>query len=129
MRFLLNMGFAIGALAFFAGRDMWSMTIGAIIFGISNAGGDVAWSLWVTKLAPPDRVAEYMSVHTFTTGFRGVIAPIVGFHLLTMMSFDSISYIGAALIISASLLLLPEILSPQSRAAQKPPPMPEEAAD
>jgi MFS family permease len=130
MRFLLNVGFAVGALAFFAGRDMWSMTIGAIIFGISNAGGDVAWSLWVTKLAPPDRVAEYMSVHTFTTGLRGVMAPIVGFHLLTMMSFDSISYIGAAMIVCASLLLVPEMLSSKSRMARAtPPPMPEEAVD
>jgi MFS family permease len=131
MRFLLNMGFAIGALAFFAGRDMWSMTLGAIVFGISNAGGDVAWSLWVTKLAPPDRVAEYMSVHTFTTGLRGVLAPVVGFHLLTMMSFDSISYIGAAMIFAASLLLLPEMLSSRNKTARTPPPppMPEEAVD
>ena len=30
----------------------------AILFGISNAGGDVAWSLWVTKFAPAARVAD-----------------------------------------------------------------------
>ncbi|NDF01570.1 MAG: hypothetical protein EB034_25395, partial [Verrucomicrobia bacterium] len=50
------------------------MALGAVIFGVSNAGGDVAWSLWVTKFAPPERVADYMSVHTFFTGVRGVAA-------------------------------------------------------
>ena len=45
---------------------------GAIIFGISYGGGDVAWSLWVTKFAPPERVADYMSIHTFLTGARGI---------------------------------------------------------
>lgn len=109
LRIILNIGFAIGAVAFFAGRDMPSLTLGAIVFGISNAGGDVAWSLWVTKLAPPDRVAEYMSVHTFLTGLRGVTAPFAAFYLVTTWSFSAISAVAAALIIGASLLLIPEI--------------------
>ncbi len=111
MRIILNVGFAVGAVAFFAGRDMRSLIIGAIIFGISNAGGDVAWSLWVTKLAPPDRVAEYMSVHTFLTGLRGVFAPLVAFHLVAAWSFMSLAAVSAGLIIAASLLLVPEIRS------------------
>lgn len=109
LRIILNIGFAIGAVAFFAGRDMPGLVAGAIVFGISNAGGDVAWSLWVTKLAPPDRVAEYMSVHTFLTGLRGVIAPMVAFNLVTKYSFSSVSGVAAALIVGASLLLVPEI--------------------
>jgi MFS family permease len=109
LRVTLNTGFAIGILTFFVSNSFAGLVIGAIIFGISNAGGDVAWSLWVTKFAPPGRVADYMSVHTFFTGVRGVLAPLVAFTLVTRLSLGMLAGISAALIVAASLLLLPEI--------------------
>jgi MFS family permease len=109
LRVTLNAGFAIGILTFFVSNSFTGLVIGAIIFGISNAGGDVAWSLWVTKFAPPGRVADYMSVHTFFTGVRGVLAPLVAFTLVTRVSLGMLAGISAALIVAASLLLLPEI--------------------
>lgn len=65
--------------------SLGGLALGAVIFGVANAGGDVAWSLWVTKFAPPERVADYMSVHTFFTGVRGVAAPLIAFHLVGTM--------------------------------------------
>lgn len=109
LRVTLNAGFAIGILTFFVSNSFWGLVIGAIIFGISNAGGDVAWSLWVTKFAPPGRVADYMSVHTFFTGVRGVLAPLVAFTLVQKLSLGILAGFSAALIVAASLLLLPEI--------------------
>jgi MFS family permease len=109
LRVTLNVGFAIGILTFFVSNSFWGLVAGAIIFGISNAGGDVAWSLWVTKFAPPGRVADYMSVHTFFTGVRGVLAPAVGFALVTQGPFAILAGISSALIVAASLLLVPEI--------------------
>ena len=41
---------------------------GAVFFGVSSAGADLAWGLWVTKFAPPEHVAGYMSVRTCFTG-------------------------------------------------------------
>ena len=82
----------------------------AIIFGISNAGGDVAWSLWVTKFAAPERVAEYMSVHTFFTGVRGVLAPFAGFYLINVVSLATLGWIAAGLILASVFVLLPEVL-------------------
>jgi hypothetical protein len=109
LRIALNLGFALGMLSFFGGtRPAW-LIVGAVIYGISNAGGDVAWSLWVTKFAPPERVADYMSVHTFFTGLRGVIAPVVGFQLVAHWSVTTISWLGAGMIGLATLLLVPEI--------------------
>jgi len=119
MRIVLNFGLALGALTFFAGRDMSGMMLGAVIFGVSNAGGEVAWSLWVTKLARPERVAEYMSVHTFLTGLRGVLAPLLSYYLLAWISFNTLSFISAALIVLASLLLLPEIRALRAKPAVK----------
>jgi MFS family permease len=109
LRVILNAGFIIGILAFFTGRSWSGLILGAIVFGISNAGGDVAWSLWVTKFAPPERVADYMSVHTFFTGIRGIAAPMVAFHLASRVSFGTLGWISASLIFCAILLLLPEI--------------------
>jgi MFS family permease len=109
LRVTLNCGFAIGILTFFVSNSFAGLVIGAIIFGVANAGGDVAWSLWVTKFAPPGRVADYMSVHTFFTGVRGVLAPLVAFTLVQRLSLGILAGISAALIVAASLLLLPEI--------------------
>jgi MFS family permease len=109
LRVVLNVGFAIGILSFFTSDSVTGLVVGAIVYGISNAGGDVAWGLWVTKFAPHDRVADYMSVHTFFTGVRGVAAPLCAFHLVTILEIQTLGWISVGLIAIASLLLTPEI--------------------
>lgn len=109
LRMTLNVGFALGIVTFFTSDSMAGLVIGAIIFGISNAGGDVAWSLWVTKFAPPDRVADYMSIHTFLTGVRGVIAPAAAFYGAQHFSMVSLAVFNAGLMALATALLFPEI--------------------
>jgi len=109
LRVVLNIGFAIGILTFFGTGTFKGMVLAAVVFGISNAGGDVAWSLWVTKFAPANRVADYMSVHTCLTGMRGVLAPLVAFYVVSRVSFGVLAAISAGLIICGSLLLVPEI--------------------
>lgn len=111
LRVVLNMGFALGILTFFMSTSTLGLVLGALVFGVSNAGGDVAWNLWVTKFAPPDRVADYMSVHTFFTGVRGVLAPLVSFHLLHGVTMGTLGILSSALIVVASLMLLPEVRS------------------
>jgi MFS family permease len=116
LRVTLNIGFAIGILSFFTSNTRVGMIVGAIVYGISNAGGDVAWSLWVTKFAPPERVADYMSVHTFLTGVRGVLAPVCAFYVVTRLSLEAVAGIATALIVLGTLILVPEIrLSRQIR--------------
>ena len=109
LRITLNLGFALGAISFFVGGDIFWLVVAAILFGVSNAGADVAWSLWVTKFAPPERVADYMSVHTFFTGVRGVIAPLVAFYLVAGLPLSYAGWICAGLIGIGSALLVPEI--------------------
>jgi len=109
LRITLNIGFAIGILAFFTSVSATGLVLGAIVFGISNAGGDVAWSLWVTKFSPPEHVADYMAVHTFFTGVRGVLAPLVAFHASRLLEIQTLGWIAAGLIVASCLLLLPEV--------------------
>lgn len=109
LRVALNLWFMLGILSFFMGHTTTGLLIGAIIFGASTAGGDVAWSLWVTKFTVPERVADYMSVHTFFTGVRGLFAPLVAFHLAAHFELVTLGWFSAALIGGSCLLLIPEI--------------------
>ena len=43
-----------------------------------------------------------MSVHTFFTGFRGVIAPFIAFYLIDHVSFATIGITAAVSILAAS---------------------------
>lgn len=109
LRAALNVGFAVGILAFFTTDSLSGLLLGGIVFGASNAGGDIAWSLWVTKFAPSDRIADYMSVHTFFTGVRGVAAPLMAFHLVSSFSMGAMGVFSAGLIFVSILFLLPEM--------------------
>ncbi|MST94070.1 MAG: MFS transporter [Pedosphaera sp.] len=109
LRVTLNLSFAIGILTFFVSDSLTGLVLGAVIQGISVAGGDVAWSLWVTKFAPSGRVADYMSVHTFFTGVRGVLAPLATFYCVARFAPGQMAAVSSALIVVATLMLLPEI--------------------
>jgi MFS family permease len=109
LRIVLNAGFAAGILTFFTSDSLTGLMAGAVIFGISNAGGDVAWGLWVTKFSPPKHVAQYMSVHAFFSGVRGVCAPLLAFHLSVGASLARLGWTATALIFVASAMLLPEV--------------------
>lgn len=109
LRITINLAYAASILVFFTGDSWMGLLAGAVIYGIATSGGDLAWSLWVTKFAPPPLVADYMSVHTFFTGVRGVLAPLLAFQLATRMSLAGIGVICTVMIVAASLLLVPEI--------------------
>lgn len=116
LRIVLNLGFALGIASFFTSNSWAGLIAAAVIYGISNAGGDVAWGLWVTKFAPSHHVAEYMAVHTFMTGVRGVLAPVVAFQVVQHYTPQTMGWIAGAMILAASAVLLPEIWSWPARA-------------
>ena len=109
LRIAINLGFGIAIVTFFLGDSYAGHVVGAVIWGISIAGGDLCWSLWVTKLAPPHRVAHYMSVHTFLTGLRGIAAPFLAFSLVAHLSLGWMATITSVLIVLSCLVLVPEL--------------------
>ncbi len=110
LRITINLAFGASILVFFTGDSWAGLILGSIVFGIAVSGGDLAWSLWITKFAPPHLVADYMSVHTFFTGVRGVLAPLLAFQLIAVVSMATMGIICTTLIVIASLMLVPEIL-------------------
>jgi MFS family permease len=108
-RILVNVLFATYVAAFFTGTSDTSLLIGSVVLGVGSAGGDLMWSLWVTKFAPPGRTADYMGLHTFATGMRAVTAPIVGFAILGHVPLGTVAVIAAALMLAASFVLVPEM--------------------
>jgi len=111
LRIIINLFFVAGALGFFIIGGLTGVYLGGFLLGMGMAGGDVAWSLWVTKIAKPELVAEYMGVHTFLTGIRGVLAPFLGFYLALYFPMSCIAIGAILMILVASALLLPEARS------------------
>jgi hypothetical protein len=120
LRAVLNVTFLFSNLFFFLVGEFWGFLVGMIFLGISFAGGNVAWSLWVTKIAQPDQVADYMSVHTFMTGVRGVLAPMLSVYLATILPIPGIVALSSALIIVSLLMLGPELKTWRLRRKSQP---------
>lgn len=110
VRALVNVFFILGILIYFLGNGFMALCIGIGFHGVARAGGNILWTLWVTKFADSDKVVEYMSVHTFLTGARGVIAPFLAFMLATYASPTWVACISASLVFLSTLALVPEIL-------------------
>lgn len=107
IRMALNIAALIAIVLFFTSSSIWMLYLSGGIFGFALAGANIAWSLWVTKFAPADKAADYMSVHTFTTGLRGIAAPFIGFAAIVALSPAGTALVSATLIGTSVLLLVP----------------------
>ncbi len=110
LRVLVNLFFVAGILTFFFAPSYLWLCVGMALHGMGKAGGNVIWSLWVTKFAPAENVGEYMSVHTCLTGVRGIFCAYVAFPLILWIGPFGVGMIGAALILLSSIFLIPEVI-------------------
>lgn len=102
LRIVINFCYLLSVVSFFSSSSPLQLSIAALLFGISASGGDVAWNLWVTKFAPHELVPDYMVVHTFFTGIRGLLAPFVAFTLLDVLPLTTLMWISAGLMAIAT---------------------------
>ena len=107
-RIMINLLFAAYVAAFFTGSSEIGLLLGSITLGIAIAGGDLMWMLWVTKFAPRHRVADYMGLHTFFTGIRAVLAPLLAFVVVGVVPLELIAITSALLMVVSSAILVPE---------------------
>lgn len=116
LRMFLNVTFAVGIGLFFLTREPWVIALGSALIGIAFGGGTIAWNLWVTKYAPPGKVAAYMSVHVGLTGIRGTLGPMVGFWAVSHIGPTNIGLVSFAMMILATVMLVPEIKHGKGRS-------------
>ncbi len=104
----LTSGIQLAAIVtFFFADTLTGVYLGAVGYGLAMAGGNVNWSLWVTKFAPRGEESEYMTVHSFMTGVRGLAAPFIGFYMLNFISIQSWATVGSLLVGLSIVLLFP----------------------
>ena len=115
VRALVNVFFILGILIFYLGSGFMALCIGIALHGIARSGGEIIWTLWVTKFANSDKVVEYMSVHAFLTGARGVVAPFIAFMISAYASPTWVAWISAVLILISTLTIFPEIMEENRR--------------
>lgn len=103
LRVSLNGCFVL-SLALFFTPWWWAQLAGAVALGLGQGGEQVVWGLWVTDFAPPERTADYMAVHTFLTGLRGIAGPLAAYALLQVLPLVGVAYGGLALVLVSILL-------------------------
>ena len=106
VRISINLCFLIGLFAYFQSTNIICLGLSSALIGWATGGGTLAWTLWVTKVAPPGRESSYMSVHSFFTGIRGVPAPFVGYWILTSLGPKQVAWVSALFIGISSLIFL-----------------------
>ena len=107
VRAAANISFVLSIATFFYVETIIALYIASAFFGVALAGARVNWSLWVTKFAPFDQESNYMSVHCFLTGVRGVVAPFMGFYLIQVFSIQKTAAMSIGLILLSTLALIP----------------------
>ena len=80
------------------------MFIAAGTLGVGFAGGMLAWNLGHQSFAPPHQDSQYMSVHVFLTGIRGLIAPFTG--VLIYTAFAAGGHPGLTFAVSLGLNII-----------------------
>ncbi len=103
-RNLLNAFFLLGIAGFFFTKNIFLLNFAMILVGLANGGGKIIWSLWVTKIAPHEKVSSYMSIHMALTGVRGTLAPFIGYWILSNSAPKGVAIAGMLLIFVSIVL-------------------------
>ncbi|MFT5826099.1 MAG: MFS family permease [Yoonia sp.] len=103
-RNLLNAFFLLGIAGFFFTKNIVILTLAMVLVGLATGGGKIIWSLWVTKIAPHEKVSSYMSIHMALTGFRGTLAPFIGYWILSNSAPKGVAIVGMLLIFVSIVL-------------------------
>ncbi len=104
VRICINLCFLVGLFLYFQSKSLVWLGFSSALVGWATGGGTLAWTLWVTKVAPSGRESTYMSVHSFFTGVRGVPAPFVGYWILTSLGPREVAWVSALFIAGSSVM-------------------------
>lgn len=97
----------MGILCFFclsSFTGFWMFVVAAILFGTVASGGGVIWSLWVTHFAPKEKVAEYMSIHSFLSGCSMFFSSLLGVQMTRFYRASEIALVSFVLLLLSAVL-------------------------
>lgn len=103
-RNLLSSVFLLSIGCFFFTTNLIVLTLAMALLGVAVGGGKIVWSLWVTKIAPDEKASSYMSIHMALTGFRGTLAPFIGYWILSKSAPTYVAISGMLLIVLSIIL-------------------------
>jgi hypothetical protein len=72
-------GYYVLAVVLFVGRGL--------LYGLAEGGGKIAWNLGHLHFAKSEEAEVYMGIHVFLTGVRGLVAPLFGMWLWTVIGW------------------------------------------
>lgn len=113
-RISLNLILIAATLVYFYADGLLGVSLGAALAGVGVGGSKIAWSLWVTKLAPTGMEARYMGAHVALTGLRGALAPFLGYWLLGELGYQGVAWCSVALVTLSTLLFLRLFFHPRT---------------
>lgn len=103
LRMIVNGVFLVGILLYFLGSGVPVILVGSALFGLARGGGEIMFNLFVTKLAPAERIVDYMSVHTFLAGIRLSLAPFLGFFIVVWADIPIMVAVSSSLVVISIL--------------------------
>lgn len=68
--------------------QIWPFLAGAVIHAIGNGGGTINWLTGSLYFATNENISLYNAIHVGLTGLRGMLAPVVGFCLLSSQTVN-----------------------------------------
>jgi len=109
LRMVMNFLIGLGIFIFFISRNLWLIGLGSVLINLSLAGAPYIWNLWVTRLAPPEEVRRYMSVHSFLCGIRGVAGHPLAFLFIGNHDIQTVGMISTVMAMISVIALFPLI--------------------
>jgi MFS family permease len=74
-----------------------------VIYSVGMAGVNVTWNVGSIAFAPPGRGGHYQGIHVAMVGLRGVLAPVLGYLILTFLGYREVFLAAAGLFLTAGL--------------------------
>ncbi|MDG2169508.1 MAG: MFS transporter [Opitutales bacterium] len=96
----------VSTLLFFVSTNYWVMLLSMAIFGLSHGAQKIHNHLWITKVVPKHTVADYISAFSILNGFRGILAPVTAYWILSMFQPAAAANIALVVIAVGTIALL-----------------------
>jgi MFS family permease len=87
----------------FHSRSIGVLLLGATLQGIAMAASFVLHGLWISKVTEKERMSAYMSLYQVATGVRSVVAPLLGYVMLSVLTPTGVANLACLLILFSTL--------------------------